>query len=225
MKKSSKQHLNIEIGRHKESLQKLEEAMRTIDQLKAVIRDKDKQIHHGNIYSHRRLPSSRLGSNYRTKTLSSASSMISLAPIISEDEFGATNTQSIKDCHDEAEEPDDFNFDTSKTTGRENLQEDLEEDEKKIDEELESTNVISQENGDEYDGFYDNNEHEETNDFNADENNDEEETERGENPVQDSTENEIPNGRPNSFMSKIKFFQVKYFDVACKEVKFNFFYS
>ena len=37
-KKSSKQQLNIEIGRHKDSQKKLDEAMKTIDQLKTVIR-------------------------------------------------------------------------------------------------------------------------------------------------------------------------------------------
>jgi len=58
VKKSSRQQLNNEIGRHKASLKKLDEAMKTIDDLKNIIREKDKLINHTNIYAHRTLAQS-----------------------------------------------------------------------------------------------------------------------------------------------------------------------
>ena len=53
IKKSSRQQLNNEIGRHKTSLKKLDEALKTIEDLKVIIKEKDKLIGHSNIYSHR----------------------------------------------------------------------------------------------------------------------------------------------------------------------------
>ena len=104
LKKSSRQQLNNEINKYKALQKKLDSALETISQLKITIQEKDKMINHSNIYAHRRF-GSRLGKSGKL-SISSASSMISLAPMDEEDLL----SHSLKNTGTK-EDDLDFNFD------------------------------------------------------------------------------------------------------------------